>query len=251
MKIVGKIFLDKTPGRTGPFIKKQLEHDYFMGLQITHVDGVSVGTNVEFFNAMWATTAPTILINNKPVNALFSKVTLPPNAKDVPHVTLGNFPDFRVDRNTDNGLDEAKVNAAREFQDQTVEFEMSENDYELIIVTKDPELTAHIMEDHLVGFTDGNASIKVESFVGPNRDAIFNIKPSLDVQKKLGDISNQVFGKDLDGKDFAIWNAAKKPIPYHVTLAQTNQMVSTLEQACKEIKKNDVVAPAPISAPTL
>lgn len=52
---------------------------------------------------------PSFSVDGKDCTSLSGKVSLPPGAKDVPHLTLGNFPDFRVGRGVNNDIDADKV----------------------------------------------------------------------------------------------------------------------------------------------
>ncbi len=237
MKLTGKVIFEKTPGRKDAWVKKQVEHDYFLALQITHVDDIAVMNSMQFFGLAWFAISPSILLNQKPINDIFSQPILPPGAKDVPHFTLANFPDFRFDRSVEKDIDPAKVAEALELQDKIISFEISDHEYELVIATKDQSLIDYVKQSDVISFVDGGASIDFTATVGQNRDAVFNIKPGLGIQKSLAELSQQVFGKD-----FVLWNGAKQPIPYHVTLAQTSQLTKILKEACEEDKKSAATA---------
>ena len=234
MKITGKIIFEKTSGRKDPWVKKQLESDYFLAFQIVKVDDEAINTTNDMYVCM-KSKLPQVFINEEFVNDLFTNASLPPNAKDVPHITLGNFPDFRVNRNVENGIDQDKVMAAYEIQDKTLTFDICERDFELVIATKNQNLISHFQDNDFIQFKNGSASIAAAPTVGMNRDAILNIKPNIEGQNCLSEYSKQVFGKE-----FKLWNSLGKPIPYHLTIAQANQLTNKLELACKaELPKND------------
>jgi hypothetical protein len=234
MKITGKIIFEKTPGRKDPWVKKQVENDYFLALQITKIDDQPVNTTNDMFIAM-KNKFPQLSINEELVNGLFTNATLPPNAKDIPHITLGNFPDFRLNRSVENDIDKNKVMAALEIQDNILTFDVNGKDFELVIATKNQDLINRIQQENLVQSNNGNFNIAIAPTVGVNRDAVLNIKPSVESQKLLSEYSKKVFGKE-----FELWNSVSKPIPYHLTIAQTNQLTNKLELACQTISpKND------------
>lgn len=235
MKLTGKVILDKTPGRKDPWVKKQVQHDYFLALQITHVDDTPVKDGPELFSLVWPISAPSILIDKKSSNNIFTQPVLPAGVKDIPHITLGNFPDFRSGRSVEQDIDESKVAAARELQDTIVTLEVSDSDYELVIASKDQALIDQVKQRDLISFEDGDASVTFTATVGPNRDAVFNIKLGIEAQKKLSELSKQVFGKE-----FELWNSLRQKIEYHVTLAQASGLTTLLKDACEEAKKSDV-----------
>jgi hypothetical protein len=221
MKITGKIILEKTPGRKDNWVKKQVDYDYFLALQITKIDDQTINTTNDMFIAM-KDRFPKISINEELVNELFTNATLPP--------------DFRVNRSVANDIDKYKIMAAQDIQDNidnTLTFEVNENDFELVIATKNQNVKNRI--EDLIQIKDGHAHITTAPTVGFNRDAVLNIKPSDESQKYLSQYSKKVFGKE-----FELWNAVEKPIPYHLTIAQTNQLTNKLEHACQIIPpKND------------
>jgi hypothetical protein len=187
---------------------------------------------------------PKVVINNEVINDLFTNPTLPPNAKDVPHITLGNFPDFRFKRSVEQDIDREKIDSAIEVEGQQFTFELTDQDFELVIASKNPTVVELIRENDLVQFRDGSASVVTTPNVGMNRDAIFNLKPSIEAQRILGELSKKIFGKD-----FELWNAQNKPVPYHLTVAQASQLTQKLESASKLILTKD--APAINRSPVL
>ena len=234
MKITGKIILEKTPGRKDSWVKKQVENDYFLALQIIKIDDEPINTTNDMYHTM-KNKFPQISINEELVNDLFINATLPASAKDIAHITLGNFPDFRLNRSVENDIDKNKVIEAQEIQDKVLTFDISERDFELVFATKNQNLVTRIQQDDLIQFKNGSATIVTAPTVGMNRDAVLNLKPSMEGQKCLSECSKQVFGKE-----FELWNAVGKPIPYHLTIAQTNQLTNKLELACQVIpEKND------------
>ena len=111
MKITGKVILEKTPGRRDPWVTMKVESDYFIALQIIEIDGQQVTTTQDMYNFI-KNILPKVVIDNEVVNDLFTNPTLPPNAKDVPHITLGNFPDFRFKRSIEQDIDCEKIDSA-------------------------------------------------------------------------------------------------------------------------------------------
>lgn len=236
MKILGRVILTKTDGRKDPWVKKQVDHDYFLALQIYRIDETDVATTADLFSALQK-TLPSFSIDGKNCTLLFGKVSLPPGAKDVPHLTLGNFPDFRIDRSVSSGIDQDKVNRAIDLEQKSVCIELSAEDFEMVIATNNPELVAGIKDHSLVQST---ASVVTAPTVGVGRDAILNFKPSTAYQKTLADLSKQVFGNE-----FVLWNSLNQAIPYHVTLAQTNQLTSQLDRAiAMKQEKSSELTPA-------
>lgn len=233
MQITGKVILEKTPGRKDLWVKKQVEFDYFIALKITHIDGQPIGTTLDMYNFVKG-KLPKVVINNEDVNDIFSNPTLPPNAKDVPHITLGNFPDFRLNRSVEQEIDSNKIMAAIEVEHRQVAFELTEQDFELVIASKNQTVIEQIRNNNLVQFRGSSASIVTTPNVGMNRDAIFNLKPSTQTQEMLMKLSKSIFGDD-----FELWNAQNKPVPYHVTIAQASQLTPKLESASKLIPARD------------
>ena len=180
---------------------------------------------------------PKVVIDNEVVNCLFANPTLPPNAKDVPHITLGNFPDFRFKRSVEQDIDREKIDSAIEVEGQQFTFELTEQDFELVIASKSQTVVEQIRDNDLVQFRDGCASVVATPNVGMNRDAIFNLKPGIEAQRTLGELSKKIFGKD-----FELWNAQNKPVPYHLTVAQASQLTQKLESASKLIPTIDDAA---------
>lgn len=238
MKITGKIVFEATPGRKDPWVKKQLKNDYFLALQITEIDGHPVQTTNDMFIAM-KDKFPKISINKEAVNHLFTNVTLPPNAKDIPHITLGNFPDFRLDRSVENEIDENKLIAAREVQDNILNFE---GNFEFVIACINPNIVDRISQGHLIQIDNGDNKVIIASTVGFNRDAVLNIKPNLESQKLLSEYSKKVFGNQ-----FELWNSESKPVPYHLTIAQTNQFKNKLELAYQALLPEEDLSQLSIS----
>ena len=235
MNIRGRVIIDKTPGRSDPWVKKQVSSDYFAALKITEIDGQPVTTTQDMFNFIQK-KLPTIVVNAEVVNDLFTNPTLPRDAKDMPHITLGNFPDFRLNRSVDQEVDPAKVAAALDIAGLQISFDLTNQDFELVIASKNPELVAKIRENDIVQFKNGSASVVTTPTVGMNRDAIFNLKPGPGTQIILSDLSKLIFGKD-----FELWNSQSKPVPYHLTVAQADQLTAKLEVAAERCSNmNDV-----------
>lgn len=233
MKIIGRVIFEKTPGRKDPWVKNQVESDYFIALQIIAIDGQPVATTQDMYNFI-KSKLPKVVITDEVVNDLFMNPTLPPNAKDVPHITLGNFPDFRFKRSVENDIDREKLDSAIEVENQQFTFEVTEQDFELVIACRNQAVVEQIHDHDLVQFRDGIASVVTTPNVGMNRDAIFNLKPGIEAQRILSELSKKIFGKD-----FELWNAQNKPVPYHLTVAQASQLTQKLESASKLILTKD------------
>lgn len=213
MRIQGRITLIETPGRKEPWVKKQTEKDYFLALEITKIDDKEI-TNTKDAYLVLRNVFPEITINQQSLNDLFENITLPPNAKNVSHITLGNFPDFREDRNVANDLDKHKILNAEDINGQLLEFEVTQDDFELVVTTE------HYNQ---LEFNHSNQKVVKTDTVGFNRDAVINIKPSFAAQEILTKYAKEVFGSD-----FQLWNSQRQPIPFHITVAQTNSLSKTL-----------------------
>jgi hypothetical protein len=236
MKILGRVILSKTEGRKDAWVKKQVENDYFLALQIYRIDETDVATTADLFSALQK-ILPLFSIDGKNCTPLFGKVSLPVGAKDVPHLTLGNFPDFRIDRSVSSDIDKDKITKAIDLEQQTVSIELSAEDFEMVIATKNPELVAGVKDHSLI---QSAASVVTAPTVGVGRDAILNFKPSTVYQTTLADLSKQVFGKE-----FVLWNSLNQAIPYHITLAQSNQLTSQLDRAtAMKQEKSSELTPA-------
>jgi len=234
MKVFGRVILSKTEGRKEPWVKKQVANDYFLALQIYRVDDTDVTTNADLFSALQK-ILPSFSVDGKDCSSLFGKVSLPPGAKDVPHITLGNFPDFRVGRSVNNDIDADKVAKAIDLEQQTLCLELSAEDFEMVVATKNPDLIASIKD-----LVQSRASVVTAPTIGANRDAIINFKPSEAFQRSLAEASRKVFGDD-----FKLWNSQNQAIPYHITLAQTSQLTAQLDHAmAKKQEKSSESAPA-------
>ncbi len=221
----GKIALSKTPGRKDKWVTQQVENDYFLSLHVTHIDETQIQTTQDAFNVL-RDKFPKISANGEMLNDLFRKISLPPGADDILHITLGNFPDFRSDRNVANIVDKDKVLLAEELDTQEVRFELSVDDFELVATSE------NISQVKL------SAGTKEKAFtVGYNRDAVLNLKPSAMIQKLLADFSKQVFGSD-----FVLWNAQKQSIPYHITIAQTNQLTDSLARLFPQPASDETIS---------
>lgn len=223
MKVTGKIIFKATKGRKDPWVKKQVENDYFLAMQIIKIDDKEVKTTEEAFSIL-STSFPEIFLNGELVNNFFSNITLPPGAENIPHITLGNFPDFRINRRIENDIDLKIIPNAEEIQDEMLTFDISEKDFELVVATKN-EHVKNLIQQKIFKFNPAISDPQIAPTVGINRDAILNLKPSFETQKRLSDYAKSVFGND-----YQITNSLKQPIPYHFTVAQTNQLTKKLEQ---------------------
>jgi predicted house-cleaning noncanonical NTP pyrophosphatase (MazG superfamily) len=223
MKVKAQIHFVATDPRTDPWVIKKLnkskgEKDYFLSLKIIEIDNRSIKSTQDFFDAVNG-YFPKIIAGNRLLNDLFVNVTLPPGAEDITHITLGNFPDFRMDRDTKNDIDTIKVKRAESLQNEIVEFDISPDDFELVTTCD----VSEICDVSKISLKSGK--ITKASTVGFNRDAVLNIKPSSQIQEQLKSQSKKVFGEN-----FELWNAQKQAVPYHITIAQTNQFSKTLHQ---------------------
>lgn len=210
MKVIGQIILSKTPGRQDSWVKKKVKNDYFLSLKINQIGDHQIKKTQDTFSAL-KNFFPQITADNQLLNDLFVKVSLPPNVEDISHITLGNFPDFRVDRNVENDIDMEKVAAAQSLNNEIAEFEINQNDFELVATCNTEKVTLSA------------GTITKAPTVGFNRDAVLNIKPSPEIHEKLNAYSKKVFGNS-----YVLWNSQQQPVPYHITIAQTNQLGKTL-----------------------
>lgn len=206
MKLEGKIQLQKTPGRRDKWVSRQLDHDYFLSFEIKTIDGKSFQGCKEAFSLL-APKMPTLATEaSGALNYLFHSASLPQNAKDVLHITLGNFTDFRKGRDVANELDEDRVDFAKALEGQLVSLDVSDKAFE--IVTTTPYI------DKLV--SDG-ASIFFAQSVGRNRDTILSLQPLESDQARLKSYARKVFGDD-----FELWDSRKQPVPFHVTVGEAS-----------------------------
>ncbi|VEB36896.1 Uncharacterised protein [Legionella sainthelensi] len=207
MKITGTIKMIRTPGRTDRFVKKQLPNDYFLALEITDIDGSPISTLSSVFNTL-KPSFPSIQVNNEEVSDLFETYKLSVGMTDVCHLSLAYFGDFRIERNTDNDLDQQKVDAAYEELDgQKISFEIDGCPFQIVSTSKE------------LNKIDTKANLAFAPGVGMGRDAIVNLLPSKEVQEMLSNKLSCVFGEG-----FKIWNSQKKEIPFHITIAQTDKL---------------------------
>ncbi|WP_419418387.1 hypothetical protein ACNVED_07420 [Legionella sp. D16C41] len=207
MKIVGKIELIETEGRTGKSVKK-IPNDYFLALKITEIDSKPISTVKSTFEAL-KPSFPVIKVNDEDVGNLFETYKLAPGMTDVCHLSLAYFVDFRKDRNPENDLDQEKVDTAYEELDgKVISFEIN-NDCAFQIVSTSKEYK-HI---------NTKADVTYASMVGNGRDTILNLLPSQATQNELGQILACVFGSN-----FKLRNSLKIEIPFHVTIAETNKL---------------------------
>jgi hypothetical protein len=75
MKLTGKIIFEGTDGRKDAWVKKQVEKDYFLALQIIKIGDKEVNTTEDAFAAL-NESFPKISLNEELINNLFSNVTL-------------------------------------------------------------------------------------------------------------------------------------------------------------------------------
>lgn len=219
MRIVGKVILDKTPGRDVPPGKLKTTNDYYLALKITKINNQEINTTTDLFTFL-KDFFPAIEVLGDDIRNIFSKTTLPPGAKDMPHITLGYFPDFRIDRDLAKDVDMDKVNKALDIENDEFSFDLSDNAFELVVANKDNNVQRLIQT---------NASIAMAPTVGRDRDAVLNLKPNgVLTQKHLLTLSQMVFGDKYEPL-----NSQLKPVPYHITVAQTNQLTQKLELAAR------------------
>ncbi|WP_225316647.1 hypothetical protein [Legionella longbeachae] len=139
---------------------------------------------------------------------LFETYKLPAGMTDVCHLSLAYFGDFRIGRNTDNDLDQQKVDTAyEELNGQKISFEIDGSPFQIVSTSK--EFNKINTEAHLA----------FAPVVGMGRDSIVNLLPCKKTQKMLSHKLSCVFGEG-----FKIWNSQKKEIPFHVTIAQTDKL---------------------------
>jgi len=225
--IEGVIDLQKTPGRKDAWVKMQVEQDYFLSLHITKIGGCRIKTTKDAFEVLSA-RFPSVKAKDKLLTKLFTNITLPPNATDILHVTLGNFPDFRVDRNVANDIDEDKVIRAEKLAGQEVSLTLSGDDFELVATSE--QIKEVIMSE---------GTVERAPTVGFKRDAVLNLKPSEKTQSQLAEYAKQVFGSD-----YQLWNSRQKPVAYHITIAQTDGMTNALNEIYQKTD-DKIIKPIP------
>jgi len=211
MKITGIIEMIQTAGRTDRFVKTQLPKDYFLALKITDIDGKPISTVASAFEAL-RPRFPSITVADEEVNALFETYKLAPGMTDVCHLSLAYFGDFRVGRNTDNALDQHKVDIAlEEVHGQTMSFEIEGCPFQVVSTSKESSKIST------------KADLASAPNVGIGRDTILNLLPSVATQALFAKTLSPIFGEG-----FQLWNAQKKPVPFHVTIAQTDKLNAKL-----------------------
>lgn len=215
MKVTGTIRLQKTAGRTDVWVTKKLENDYFLSLEITQIGDHKITTLASAYEALKG-EFPSIMIANEEFKGQFQIATVPPGAKDVVHITLGNFGDFRLNRDVANDLDKDAIAHAEELDGETMSFEIDSDAYQLVSTS---DLYKNI---------ETKADLAFASNVGRGRDGILNLLPSEAVQAEFAKKSKSVFGET-----FELWNQQKNKVPYNITLAQTNALSSALEKTKK------------------
>ncbi|MBA2654397.1 MAG: hypothetical protein H0U71_04935 [Gammaproteobacteria bacterium] len=206
MKVQGQIILSKDSGRKELWVTKKVENDYFLALKILQIGEQPIKTTKDAFLAL-RDFFPQVMVQSQVLNDLFEAMRLPPNVEDISNIALGNFPDFRLDRNIANDVDHNKVAIAESLHGEVIDFEITPDDFELVATcnTEDVKLS--------------EGSISKANTVGFNRDAIMNIRLSPQMQEKLNAYSKKVFGDN-----YVLWNSQKQPVPYHFTIAQTNRL---------------------------
>ena len=222
MKITGVIVLDKMEGRQEPWVTKKVEKDYFLALKITRIDSHEITSCDSAFKAL-KSRIPSIVVGGDEVNDLFQTPVLPRGAKDIVHVTLGNFGDFRVNRNLANDVDMDKVALAEEFEGQEITFDIADDAFEVVSTSAYYDLLITI------------AKITKTENVGFKRDTIISLSPSEQEQSVFQKISATVF----QDTNFKLWNGKKEPIPYNITIAQTDGLNAKLAQANEKLVNAD------------
>jgi hypothetical protein len=227
MKITGEIVLIETTGRRDPWVKKQTEKDFFLAFKITGIDSHEITTCASAFEAL-KHHLPSISCDGEELKDLFQSPTLPPNADDILHLTLGNFPDFRFGRNVANDIDPDRIAAAEELHGTKITFELASDAFQLVSTSEFSSLlntTAQVVQAKTVGF---------------KRDTVISLLPSEEVQSQMQKMSRSVFGPE-----FVLWNAQQEPIPYNVTIAQTDKLNPKLAQAHAKSVEMEVTATSP------
>lgn len=212
MKVTGIIKLIETEGRKDPFVKRQLDEDYFLALQITSIDGVPISCVKDAFAALQP-SFPSIKVGDVEMKDVFEPYKLAAGMTDACHLSLAYFGDFRIDRNTDNGLDMEKVKAAyKELDNQPLTFDIDDCPFQVVSTSKQSNKIK------------ANAGFACAPTVGRGRDTILNLLPNSVTQKLFADTLSPVFGEG-----FQLWNAQKKPVPFHITIAQTDKLNAAIE----------------------
>ena len=231
MKLLGRIILDEKPGRDIPGHKK-LEKDYFLALRIVEIDGKPIDKSSDLYSALFK-DFPEIRVGGESINHLLTNITLPRYATDMSHFTLGYFPNFRINNSLDEDINPVILAAARKLINVELEFEVSANNFELACATN-----SELLRKNMKRLIETTASTTHTSSVGPGRDAVLSIKPTEEIQKQLQDLACKVFGSE-----FHITNSKGEKVPYHLTVAQTNQMTQRLSAAYEAAKEVKVESP--------
>lgn len=211
MQIIGTIELVKTAGRRDEFVKKQLDTDYFLALNITNINGTPITTVASAFAAL-KPGFPSVKVGDEEVIGLFETHKIAEGMDDVCHLSLAYFGDFRVDRNTDNGLDQEKVDTTfEELHGKVISFEIEGCPFQVVTTSNQSSKI------------NTNAKVAVAPAVGTGRDTILNILPSNVTQEQFAKILSPIFGEG-----FKLKNTENIPIPFHITIAQTDKLNAKL-----------------------
>lgn len=223
IRITGKIVFIKTEGRKDHWVKKQTAQDYFLAFKITNIDSHEITTCASAFAALQS-ILPAVSVNGEQLINLFQSPTLPPNADDIVHLTLGNFPDFRFGRDTSRDIDPDRVVAAEDLDGVEYSFDLAATSFQLVSTSE------------FYNLLKTNAQVVYAKTVGFKRDTVISLLPSEAIQSKMTEMSRSVFGPE-----FVLWNALKEPIPYNVTVAQTDKLnpkLAQVHESSKEMESN-------------
>jgi len=226
----GEVVYLSTPGREDTWVKRKVKTDHFLALRITEVNGQKVETTQDFYEKT-EHYFPEIYANDQKLNIPFEKPALPPNATDMPHISLGYFGDFRVGENVENEVDENKVTRAKNtvFEELPINFSVTKKQFKLVVATQGftPDEKNYI--NTCVGLTkERNSKPDTPERVGGTqnkpRDAILTFRLDPATEKELTRISKTVFGDA-----YVVKNQDKIAVGYHITVGQTNDFQKTIK----------------------
>ncbi len=207
MKVTGTIKMIETVGRTDRFVKKQLEKDYFLALEITNIDGAPISCVADAF-AVLQPRFPSIKVGDVEMSNVFEAYKLAAGMTDACHLSLAYFGDFRIDRSTDNEMDLRKVDAAMdELHGKPMTFDIDGCPFQVVSTSTE---SSKIKTD---------ADLAAAPAVGGGRDTILNLLPNRATQELFARTLTTVFGEG-----FQLWNAQKRSVPFHITIAQTDKL---------------------------
>lgn len=212
MKFKGAIRFEQTDGRKNREGRQLRPYDYFLSLAIDEIDGVKQSSRDAAISYI-RSKAPQILASQTDkLGSSIDPVDLTGALKpqQIPgvdikalHVTLGNFPDFCLNRDPNQiSFNLEAIKKAKALNETPVSFEISDAQLFTLLTTS----------PHFDKLTMGAMAVLKKPFLGHAQDMVLNLQPA--DQSVFQTLSEQVFGKG-----FELWNAKQESVPFHVTLA--------------------------------